>query len=401
VVIELKHVKIIMTALLITALVSGCISDGGDQDDATKVELVYMAGCGTMPSSLANNQLDAYFAWQPLVSVGEIAGVGKVITYSQDLPPSGQWDNHPCCSLVATDDFIEGDPELAAYMTTLLMYADEYIGTHMEETAEYCAEWLFGGDDLTLGDITVDSVSVEQHSIDTITFVTEPTQAWKQNVYDFVHSLEEIELVSDSLASKTDEELEDLLFKEDIYEAAQAMAFTKSHLDTAPAETGGKITVGYLPSDHDAALFVAAYDWEYFRDEYGIYLRPVEEKQTYTLVVNETDVATVTLVEFAGGSAAMTSASQGNIDYCIIGVPPAILFMDQGAPVSIICPVQTEGSGIVVPIDAPYDDWQGFVEYAKEQYSQGNTLKIGDPMIGSIQDVMLKYALSESGLEYE
>jgi hypothetical protein len=59
-----------------------------------------------------------------------------------------------------------------------------------------------------------------------------------------------------------------------------------------------------------------------------------------------------------------------------------------------------EGSGVVVANDAPFDDWDGFVEWIVEQHENGKTVKIGDPMLGSIQDVMIKRALLDSDIAY-
>jgi len=395
--------RIIIGMIIILGIVlSGCIGDE-ENGDTPVVELVYMSGCGTMPSALANGQLDAYIAWQPMVSVAEVAEVGKVITYSQDMPPEGQWTNHPCCCLVATDDFIQEQYDITKYLTMLMIASDAYIETHIDETVNYCADWLFGGGELTFGDIVVDSVEVEERSIQTIRFVTEPTDNWLAGIDLFVEALEEIDMVNDQLAGLSGAPLREKLLAMDVYEDAKDELESKDYLnEELSVDDVPKISFGYLPSDHDAALFVAAYAWEYFRDNYSIYLysdNPGSGKD-YELMVNGELVANVEVIEFAAGSAVMTAASQGNLDYAIIGAPPAILFIDQGSPAKIISPVQTEGSGVVVANDISATDWNEFIDYIKESYSEGKTLKIGVPMIGSIQDVMIKYALKESGIDF-
>ncbi len=175
-------------------------------------------------------------------------------------------------------------------------------------------------------------------------------------------------------------------------------------MSTAAPSSLPTVHFGYLAADdHDAALYVAAYEWEYFRDTYNLYLEPINlgPRGTYYLVVGGARVAKVETLEFQGGSAQMTALSQGSVDFGLAGAPPAILFIDKGSPLSIICPLMKEGSGVVVAKDAPYDDWDGFVEWIKEQYEQGVTIKIGDPMLGSIQDVMIKRALLDAGISYE
>jgi len=396
--------KILIIFIVMAGIMSsGCISDD-DNNVAPVVELVYMSGCGTMPQALANDQVDAYIAWQPLVSVAEVSEVGKIIAYSQELPPEGQWENHPCCCLVATDSFIEENYDVAKYITMLMIYADDYIETHIDETVTYCADWLFGGGDLTFGDITVNSRDVEAKSIETIRFITEPSEDWLGGVNIFVESLKDIEMVNNELIDLNGDDLLDELLSLDVYYDAISDIESKSYLDAeiVPGDLPN-IRFGYLPSDHDAALFVAAYDWEYFKDNYGIYLYSENpgNSTNYQLMIGDNAIANVDVIEFAAGSAAMTAASQGNIDYAIVGVPPAILFIDQGAPIKIISPVQTEGSGVVVDNDVPANDWDEFTQWIKDSYNNGDTIKIGVPMLGSIQDVMIKYSLQESGIQFQ
>lgn len=57
-----------------------------------------------------------------------------------------------------------------------------------------------------------------------------------------------------------------------------------------------------------------------------------------------------------------------------------------------------EGSGIVIAEDAPANDWESFVTWAETRSAGGQPVKIAAPGKGSIQDVLLRYALEESGL---
>ena len=212
-------------------------------------------------------------------------------------------------------------------------------------------------------------------------------------------------MIDGVLKGKTDAEIEDILLHDTLYSDATASLASKDYLSEAiQVDDIPNVNLGYLAADdHDTALFVAAYKWEYFRDEYGIYFEPINlgPQGTYNLVVNDTIVAKVRTLEFNGGSSQMTSLSQGSVDFGLAGAPPVILFKDQGAPVQVICPLMTEGSGLVGPIDATYEDWEGFVDYIHESHEDGKTVKIGVPMLGSIQDVMIKFALTEYGIQYE
>jgi NitT/TauT family transport system substrate-binding protein len=80
-----------------------------------------------------------------------------------------------------------------------------------------------------------------------------------------------------------------------------------------------------------------------------------------------------------------------------VGVPPAISAIDIGTPITIAYPIDNLGSGLVVTKGAPVTDWQSFSGWAKQRSDEGKPLVIAAPGKGSIQDVMLRYALQSSG----
>ncbi|GAB6284715.1 MAG: hypothetical protein STSR0009_09150 [Methanoregula sp.] len=40
-----------------------------------------------MPQLLNTDQIDGFFVWQPYVAMAREGGMGKILTYSEDLPP--------------------------------------------------------------------------------------------------------------------------------------------------------------------------------------------------------------------------------------------------------------------------------------------------------------------------
>ncbi len=50
--------------------------------------------------------------------------------------------------------------------------------------------------------------------------------------------------------------------------------------------------------------------------------------------------------------------------------PPTVAAIDKGTPVKIIHPVNTEGSGLVVDVNAPVSDWKSFVTWAQRSGQQ-------------------------------
>lgn len=127
------------------------------------------------------------------------------------------------------------------------------------------------------------------------------------------------------------------------------------------------VKIGYLPSDHDAALFVADAQGKY--KDAGI----------------ETE-----LVQFNNGGDLMTAMASGDIDVGYVGIAPVLSSVEKGVPVKVISSAQTEGSGIVVTQES------GITSAAD---LAGKS--IATPGDASIQHVLLAYYLKENGLSLD
>ena len=127
------------------------------------------------------------------------------------------------------------------------------------------------------------------------------------------------------------------------------------------------VKIGYLPSDHDAALFVA--------DAQGKYA----EKNI-----------TVELVQFNNGGDLMTAMASGDVDVGYVGISPVLSSVSAGVPAKVISAAQVEGSGIVVTSDSGISDASDL---------KGQT--IATPGEASIQHVLLSYYLDQNGLSLD
>ncbi|WP_455644865.1 ABC transporter substrate-binding protein [Methanosphaera sp.] len=123
------------------------------------------------------------------------------------------------------------------------------------------------------------------------------------------------------------------------------------------------ISIGYQPSDHDAALFVA--------NASGMF----------------TDAGLkVELHEYSNGGDLMSAMASGDVDVGYVGITPFLSSKAKGVPVKIVAGVQTEGSGIVAK-DSSITSLSDL---------KGKTVAtIGD---ASIQHMLLQYALEEEGM---
>ena len=124
------------------------------------------------------------------------------------------------------------------------------------------------------------------------------------------------------------------------------------------------VTIGYLPSDHDAALFVADAQGKFA--ENGINTK---------------------LVQFNNGGDLMTAMASGNVDVGYVGITPVLSSIEKGVPVKVISAAQTEGSGIVVAKDSGISS-----------VSDLAGKKIATPGEASIQHMLLTYYLEKNGM---
>lgn len=120
------------------------------------------------------------------------------------------------------------------------------------------------------------------------------------------------------------------------------------------------VIVGYLPSDHHSALFVA------------------ESMNMY-----ENEGINVQLVPFETGTELIKAAELGKIDVGYCGISPVTIAIDNGVPIKIVAEVNQDGSGIVVKKNGSINNVSDL---------NGKTIAI--PGKGTVQDILLRYELS-------
>lgn len=153
------------------------------------------------------------------------------------------------------------------------------------------------------------------------------------------------------------------------------------------------IIISWGKSLHTGMLHLSFIKPELFEDN-PIHLRPITDKQL-ELVKDGKVIAMLDFIVNDGGSDAATMMTQGNIDLSYNSSTAMISAYDAGADLSILCPVQSGGLAIVADINAPYDTFEGLVEYAK---SSDMPIRGGYHSPISSPRIVLEYALSEAGV---
>ena len=123
------------------------------------------------------------------------------------------------------------------------------------------------------------------------------------------------------------------------------------------------VKIGYLPTDHNAALFVANATGM-FKDE-GI---------------------DVEFYEYNNGGDMMSAMASGELDAGYVGITPVIYSISKDVPVKIVAGAQNEGSGLL--------SHSSSVKSITDL--KGKT--VATPGEASIQSVLLKYDLKKHGL---
>lgn len=128
--------------------------------------------------------------------------------------------------------------------------------------------------------------------------------------------------------------------------------------------TSDTIVVGYLPSNHHSALFVA--------NAKGMY---------------EKEGLKVQMVPFKNGADMIDAANKNQLDVGFCGITPITSSIDKNSTIKIVAPANEEGSGIVVQKGSNITNFTDL---------EGKTIL--EPGPGSIQDVLLRYMLMKNNV---
>lgn len=113
---------------------------GGDIENAGVI-LYNAQGQPNLNPALQEGLIDAYVSNNPACALAEHNGIGRCVAELSLLPP-GDFENHPCCAIAATEAAIAASPEEIAAALELFAYATEFINEYPEEAASAAAEWI-------------------------------------------------------------------------------------------------------------------------------------------------------------------------------------------------------------------------------------------------------------------
>jgi len=157
-------------------------------DSGADVQLINMKGHSNLTTALSNGMAEAVIGAQPYPAIAVERGEGRMAANLQDLPATVDWRGHACCSLEATTEFLQREPDLARSLMEMMVRAARSTAERPDLAAKACSGWLG------------DSLAVEKRAMPTLAYGTEPTQGWRQSVRSFIQSMREMGMFKGTLS---------------------------------------------------------------------------------------------------------------------------------------------------------------------------------------------------------
>lgn len=165
----------------------------------------------------------------------------------------------------------------------------------------------------------------------------------------------------------------------------------------AGADDAPVVRVGHVGHDHQLALYVALDAAKSLDKDYGVYVEELKPMEVYDLYDKGKKVARIHLVLVTGGSGMPAALDQGHIEVGLGGLGPVAKFVDKGARVKVLAPLNNDGDALMLRRDFPANDWDEFVKYAK---TSPKPVRIGykDPM--AVAYMIFDRGLKEEGISH-
>ncbi len=144
----------------------------------------YKSEVPSMPFSLDEDSFQAYVAWEPFASAGEIYNYGNVLSYSENI-----WKDHPCCVIISDDDFIKENPDKLSRFLEVHHNATTFINKNPQTNSELMSKKIGL------------SLEMEKEGIKHIKYISIPDSNFIPNVLKIVQMQQKMGLINNNLSS--------------------------------------------------------------------------------------------------------------------------------------------------------------------------------------------------------
>lgn len=149
------------------ALQAEGIAYGYDERPGVGVALVSFGSEKAPLPLLEGGVLDGFVMNQPATAMAVHKGLANVVAELRDLPPAGQWVDHPCCCVAASEAAVRRSREPVKALLKLLLLATELIHEDRELAIDCASRW------------TKNPREIESQSVPSVTYLAEPTEGWR------------------------------------------------------------------------------------------------------------------------------------------------------------------------------------------------------------------------------
>lgn len=127
----------------------------------------------------------------------------------------------------------------------------------------------------------------------------------------------------------------------------------------------------------------------------GVYFNPISETQ-FELIKGDEKLALINFIPTKGGSEVATLMSQGHLDAAFTSNTAILSAVDQGTPAKILAPIQSDGVGVVFPVDKDFKNWEDVKNYIQ---ASEMPVKIGYHSPVSGPRIVIESVLKQEGLK--
>lgn len=141
------------------------------------------------------------------------------------------------------------------------------------------------------------------------------------------------------------------------------------------------LTIAYHRDDHAAPLFDACLHPKDFRARYGLHLKQVRERESYSLIDGKQNTLSLRLASFDTDSAVLAALLSGSAQVGILASEEVLGAVLKGRPVRIVAPLQRAGDLLVANGSIPATDCKEFFTWAKGQNRQVTVGHVGSHLM--------------------
>jgi ABC-type nitrate/sulfonate/bicarbonate transport system substrate-binding protein len=125
------------------------------------------------------------------------------------------------------------------------------------------------------------------------------------------------------------------------------------------------LTIACHRDDHAAPLFDACLYPKDFRARYGLYLKQVSDRRSYSLIDGKDNVLSLRMDYFDTDSAVLAALLSDRAQVGILASEEVLKAVFRGQPTRIVAPLQRAGDLLVVSPAVPAADWKEFVAWVR------------------------------------